>query len=73
MREGEIFISVFEYLFCQRKSIYYSFCLLVLISLCQFKCMEATLVGSLRREKMAETALRKLEAEIDHVKQFVSA
>ncbi|KAG8658950.1 hypothetical protein MANES_03G210501v8 [Manihot esculenta] len=36
----------------------------------KFKCMEATLVGSLRREKMAETALRKLEAEIDHVKQF---
>ncbi|KAF2310329.1 hypothetical protein GH714_007829 [Hevea brasiliensis] len=34
------------------------------------KCMEATLVGSLRREKKAETALQKLEAEIEHVNQF---
>jgi kinesin family protein 15 len=35
------------------------------------KCMEATLVGALRREKMAETAVQKLEAEIGHVNRLV--
>ncbi|KAM3708012.1 hypothetical protein ACJW31_02G067300 [Castanea mollissima] len=33
----------------------------------KMRCMEATLVGALRREKMAETAVRKLEAEIEQV------
>lgn len=33
--------------------------------------MEATLVGALRREKMAETAVRKLEAEIEQVNHLV--
>ncbi|XP_010276535.1 PREDICTED: kinesin-like protein KIN-12C isoform X2 [Nelumbo nucifera] len=35
------------------------------------KCMEATIVGSLRREKMAEDAVRMLEAEIEHMKRLV--
>ncbi|XVF62368.1 hypothetical protein PTKIN_Ptkin09bG0002100 [Pterospermum kingtungense] len=33
--------------------------------------MEATLAGSLRREKMAETAIQKLEAEIEHMNRLV--
>uniref|UniRef100_A0A2N9EIC7 Kinesin motor domain-containing protein n=1 Tax=Fagus sylvatica TaxID=28930 RepID=A0A2N9EIC7_FAGSY len=33
----------------------------------KMRCMQATLVGALRREKMAETAVRKLEAEIEQV------
>ncbi|XP_037494827.1 kinesin-like protein KIN-12C [Jatropha curcas] len=36
----------------------------------KLKCMEATLVGALRREKIAETTLRKLEAEIEQINQF---
>lgn len=37
----------------------------------QTNCMEAILVGALRREKMAETAIQKLEAEIKHVNHLV--
>ncbi|KAF8392699.1 hypothetical protein HHK36_023048 [Tetracentron sinense] len=37
----------------------------------KMKCMEATLVGALRREKIAETAVRKLEAEIEHMNRLV--
>ncbi|XVF38949.1 hypothetical protein REPUB_Repub20aG0147000 [Reevesia pubescens] len=33
--------------------------------------MEATLAGSLRREKMAETAIQKLEAEIEQINRLV--
>ncbi|XP_057959011.1 kinesin-like protein KIN-12C isoform X2 [Malania oleifera] len=33
----------------------------------KIKCMEANLVGALRREKMAEATVRKLEAEIAHI------
>ena len=38
---------------------------------CQMKSLEATLVSALRREKMAEKELQKLEAEIELVNQFV--
>ncbi|KAL5538433.1 hypothetical protein UlMin_042978 [Ulmus minor] len=34
----------------------------------KIKCMEANLVGALRREKMAETALQKLGAEVEQMK-----
>lgn len=33
--------------------------------------MEANLVGALRREKITETALQKLEAQLEHVKFLV--
>ncbi|KAK9289237.1 hypothetical protein L1049_017711 [Liquidambar formosana] len=36
----------------------------------KMKCMEATLVAALRREKMAETAVQKLEAEIEHMNRL---
>ncbi|KAJ0092747.1 hypothetical protein Patl1_24784 [Pistacia atlantica] len=34
------------------------------------KCLEVTLLGALRREKMAETAALKLEAEIEHTNRL---
>ncbi|EEF43163.1 ATP binding protein, putative [Ricinus communis] len=37
----------------------------------KMKSMEAALVGALRREKMAQKERKKLEAEIEHVNQFV--
>lgn len=37
----------------------------------QINHMEANLVGAMRREKMAEIAVRKLEAEIEHVNLLV--
>ncbi|XP_042475979.1 kinesin-like protein KIN-12C isoform X2 [Macadamia integrifolia] len=37
----------------------------------KIKCLEAALVGALRREKMAEDAARKLEAEIEHMNCLV--
>ncbi|GMJ08360.1 hypothetical protein HRI_004505200 [Hibiscus trionum] len=37
----------------------------------KMKRMEATLAGSLRREKMAETTILKLEAEIEQMKRLV--
>lgn len=33
--------------------------------------LEATLVGSLRREKKAQAAVKKLESEIGHVNHLV--
>ena len=33
--------------------------------------MEATLAGSLRREKIEETAIQKLEAEIEQINRLV--
>ncbi|KAF6172213.1 hypothetical protein GIB67_024835 [Kingdonia uniflora] len=37
----------------------------------KMKCIEATLVGAIRREKMAEIAVRRLEAEIEHMNRLV--
>ncbi|XP_068661791.1 kinesin-like protein KIN-12E isoform X2 [Aristolochia californica] len=37
----------------------------------KMKCLEATLFGALRREKMAETVVKKLEAEIEHLNRLV--
>ncbi|KAK6265212.1 hypothetical protein QUC31_016049 [Theobroma cacao] len=37
----------------------------------KMKRMEATLAGSLRREKMAEVAIRKLEAEIEQMNRLI--
>ncbi|KAK9003893.1 hypothetical protein V6N11_018788 [Hibiscus sabdariffa] len=37
----------------------------------QMRRLEATLAGSLRREKMAETAILKLEAELEQMKRLV--
>lgn len=37
----------------------------------QMKCLEATLVGALRREKLAENSARRLEAEIEHMNRLV--
>ncbi|XP_022760764.1 kinesin-like protein KIN-12C isoform X2 [Durio zibethinus] len=37
----------------------------------KIKCMEAILAGSIRREKMAETAIQKLEAEIEQINRLV--
>lgn len=34
------------------------------------KCLEATLLGALRREKLAETAVRRLEAEIEQMNRL---
>ncbi|KAF9619035.1 hypothetical protein IFM89_004379 [Coptis chinensis] len=34
-------------------------------------CMKATLSGALRREKMAESAVRRLDAEIEHMNRLV--
>lgn len=34
-------------------------------------CLEATLVGALRREKLAETAARRLDAEIEQMNRLV--
>ncbi|XP_031256347.1 kinesin-like protein KIN-12C [Pistacia vera] len=36
----------------------------------QVKCLEVTLLGALRREKLAETAALKLEAEIEHTNRL---
>lgn len=38
----------------------------------QIKCMKAALVSALRREKMAETTIQNLKAEIDHRNCLVS-
>ncbi|XP_073006055.1 kinesin-like protein KIN-12F isoform X2 [Typha latifolia] len=37
----------------------------------QLKSLEATLVGSLRREKMADTTIKQLEAEIEQLNRLV--
>ncbi|OVA13546.1 Kinesin [Macleaya cordata] len=37
----------------------------------KMKCIDTTLTGALRREKMAETAARGLEAEIEHMNRLV--
>ncbi|KAG9459911.1 hypothetical protein H6P81_004419 [Aristolochia fimbriata] len=37
----------------------------------KIKCLEATLFGALRREKMTETVVTKLEAEIEHLNRLV--
>ncbi|KAJ4955937.1 hypothetical protein NE237_012720 [Protea cynaroides] len=37
----------------------------------KIKCLQAALVGALRREKTAEAAVRKLEAEIEHMNRLV--
>ncbi|XP_043725080.1 kinesin-like protein KIN-12E isoform X2 [Telopea speciosissima] len=37
----------------------------------KIKCLEAALVGALRREKTAEAAVRKLEAEVEHMNHLV--
>lgn len=33
--------------------------------------MEASLVGALRREKLSETAIQKLKAELEHMNYLV--
>ncbi|KAL2457752.1 Phragmoplast orienting kinesin 2 [Forsythia ovata] len=38
----------------------------------QLKSLEATLAGALRREQMAETSIKRLEAEIEHLNRLVS-
>ncbi|KAJ8763372.1 hypothetical protein K2173_002255 [Erythroxylum novogranatense] len=43
----------------------------VRLSTKQLKSMENTLAGSLRREQMAETDIKKLEAEIEHLNRLV--
>lgn len=40
-------------------------------SIMQMKCLEATLVGALRREKFAETEVRRLEAEVGQMNRLV--
>lgn len=42
-----------------------------LASMWQINHMEANLVGAMRREKMAEITIHKLEAEIEHVNLLV--
>ncbi|KAL5562494.1 hypothetical protein UlMin_032241 [Ulmus minor] len=37
----------------------------------QFKCLESTLAGALRREQMAETSIKQLEAEIEQLNRLV--
>lgn len=37
----------------------------------QLKSLETTLAGSLRREQMAETSIKKLEAEIEQLNRLV--
>ncbi|PON49199.1 Kinesin-like protein [Parasponia andersonii] len=37
----------------------------------QLKCLETTLAGALRREQMAETSIKQLEAEIEHLDRLV--
>lgn len=37
----------------------------------QMKLMEATVIGALRREEVANTAIQTLEFEIEHVKRLV--
>ena len=37
----------------------------------QMKSLEATLVGALRREKLAETAVMRLDAEIEQMNRLV--
>ncbi|GMJ12777.1 phragmoplast orienting kinesin 2 [Hibiscus trionum] len=37
----------------------------------QLKCLEATLAGALRREKMGETSIKNLEAEIEKLNRLV--
>ncbi|KAM7488000.1 hypothetical protein LguiB_025484 [Lonicera macranthoides] len=36
----------------------------------KMKCLEATLVGALRREKLAENSARRLDAEIEHMNRL---
>ncbi|CAA3022560.1 kinesin KIN-12D [Olea europaea subsp. europaea] len=38
----------------------------------QLKSLEATLAGALRREQMADTSIKRLEAEIEHLNRLVS-
>lgn len=42
-----------------------------LIWIWQLKCLEATLKGALRREKFAETEVKRLEAEVAHMNRLV--
>lgn len=42
------------------------------LSFTQIKQLEASLIGALRREEMAEIAVRRLEAEIKHMNHLVS-
>ncbi|GAV81504.1 Kinesin domain-containing protein/Kinesin-relat_1 domain-containing protein [Cephalotus follicularis] len=44
---------------------------IVRMSTKQLKSLEATLAGSLRREQMAETSIKKLEAEIEQLNRLV--
>lgn len=37
----------------------------------QLKSLETTLAGALRREQMAETSIKKLEAEIEQLNRLV--
>lgn len=37
----------------------------------QLKCFETTLAGALRREQMAETSIKELEAEIEQLNRLV--
>jgi kinesin family protein 15 len=37
----------------------------------QLKSLETTLAGSLRREQMEETSIKKLEAEIEQLNRLV--
>ncbi|PIA37973.1 hypothetical protein AQUCO_02900076v1 [Aquilegia coerulea] len=37
----------------------------------KMRCIKATLVGALRREEMADTAVRRLEAELEHMNRLV--
>ncbi|XP_074343871.1 kinesin-like protein KIN-12D [Apium graveolens] len=41
------------------------------ISSKQFKCLETTLAGALRREQMAEATIKQLEAEIEQLNRLV--
>lgn len=50
---------------------FYGLCSHVLIYMLQMVCLEATLVGALRREKLAETAARRLDAEIEQMNRLV--
>ncbi|PHT41986.1 hypothetical protein CQW23_20840 [Capsicum baccatum] len=44
---------------------------IVRLSTKQFKSLETTLAGSLRREQMAETSIKQLEAEIEQLNRLV--
>ncbi|KAF5727235.1 hypothetical protein HS088_TW22G00924 [Tripterygium wilfordii] len=44
---------------------------IVRLSTKQLKSLETTLAGALRREKMAEISIKKLEAEIEHLNRLV--